>query len=199
MNKHAQDLYVGEIRNQAILALQATDTINECIRVLEDKSRPWAERSPYMSNTFRAIHSFLTHASNISKLFRPVVQATPPTKAEKLKKWQRTTDRGVFLRALYTIQSPHIFENRDLRNHLEHFDERLDEFAEELDASTTGKAYADMGIGPIATMFNGIRPDFILRHYETTGVFIFRGIDYDLMAIERGVSEVVNKSTQLLA
>ncbi len=200
MEKSTQNLYVREIQTQANLALRANQGIIDCLAILRDNSREWRDRQEFMLTTYKEIHSFLTHASNISKLFWPVVNATPPTanKPDKLAKWQRTTDRGDFLRTLYSMRPSNVLENRDLRNHLEHYDERLDDFSAERDLRTTGKGYADMGIGPIGGIV-GPQASFILRHFDqSNGDFIFRGAHYDLPTIKRAIEEVLNNSNQLL-
>jgi len=197
MQKDTQDIYVREIKTQAELAAYAGLDLNKYLAILADKNVPVGQRSEAIPQVFRAIHSLLTHASNISKLFWPVgVDGnTAPTNPSKLKRWQR----GQYLRILFSIASPNALEKRTLRDHLEHFDERLDKLAEEREVSTTGKAVVDLVIGPRFTPEQGIRLDFILRHFSRLEEkFIFQGEDYDFRAIDNAVGEVLNKARQLL-
>jgi hypothetical protein len=197
MQRDTQNLYVGEIRTQAELAAYAGLDINRYLAVLADRDSPIGPRSEAISQVFRSIHSLLTHASNISKLFWPVGADgdVPPTNATKLKRWQR----GQYLRSLFNITSPNALEKRTLRDHLEHFDERLDKLAEAREVSTTGKTVVDLVIGPRFTPEQGLRPDFVLRHFsKLEEKVIFQGEDYDFRAIDDAVGEVLGRARQLL-
>jgi hypothetical protein len=63
-------------------------------------------------------------------------------------------------------------ELRDARNHLQHFDERLDEWA----ATTENGNYVDSNVGPLSAL------DLpVLRHYDPARqVFTFRSEDLEI-------------------
>jgi len=70
-------------------------------------------------------------------------------------------------------------EATDLRNDLEHIDERLDRWY----ARSTSHNYIDANIGPAGSIV-GIARANIFRHYDpATGVVTFWGRDYSIPAI----------------
>lgn len=130
MEKHTQAIYVREIRHQAELGLISANSITVTYNHLHSRQLREDGFGSVVA-VFRELHSLLTHASNISKLFWPVV-GDQPKKPEKLAVWNRKVQRGEFLRALYGMADDNALASRELRNHLEHFDERLDDFSVEL-------------------------------------------------------------------
>jgi hypothetical protein len=195
MDKRTQDIYVREIKHQAELGLISANSIDEVIKLLKTRGQRAGGFSPVVA-AFREMHSMLTHASNLSKLFWPEL-GSQPKKPDKLVQWRRKVDRAEFLRQLYVIDDSNILADRDLRNHLEHFDERLDDFSAELEASGMF-GYVDVAILDAWGM-SGPRPDFILRQYRTDiGSFIFRGKPYSMRTIALAIKEVWDKSITLL-
>lgn len=199
MDDFHQLVYVTELKTQSALAILAIKELTSSIETIRDKSVPESDRFSHNLSSFRHIHSFLTHASNVSKLFWPMVSVEPPKKPDKLIKWQFTTNRGQELRTLYDIQPGNALENRELRNHMEHFDERLDEFLAERDNIIGQVVTADMIIGPVNSEIGGLKPDFFIRQYDPyDGIFTFRGIQYKVPVIDSAVVKVYKKSVELL-
>jgi hypothetical protein len=68
----------------------------------------------------------------------------------------------------------------DLRNHLEHFDERLDRWYR----TSSNHNHADFIIGPAERTIVGIAPGDVFRHFDPeTGEVIFWGEHYSLTAL----------------
>jgi hypothetical protein len=91
-----------------------------------------------LTHTFwYSVDSFLMATGNISKTFWPTKPPMPP-KEERHdgweedweKGWERNKLRGEELRKILAIddESPFRKDNRTLRDHFEHFDERLDKW-----------------------------------------------------------------------
>jgi hypothetical protein len=112
---------------------------------------------------------------------------------------QRKIERGEFLRNLYDVQATSPIANRDLRNHLEHFDERLDAFF--VDAAANGlTAIVDKNITPVAAVPNSLGLGAILRHLDPNTLnFIFRGVSYDLQTIYAQAIGIREQSIAFLA
>lgn len=153
--------YVAELKGQIEYVKLSVKALDETIR------------SNNVQETFRNLHSFLTHAACISKLFWP-----PRQKSEA---------RGVFLRELLSVKketSPGL-SNRSLRNSLDHFDERLDEAL----AKGQGKLFADSNIGPVGAIALGT--ELVFRHYDPTSrIYTFREQDFDLGQICKEVGDI---------
>lgn len=141
-------IYLCEINTQCNYALQAITEFNACLRQNDTKG------------FFRAVHSFLTHASNISKLLWPV-------KERGKLKYQRATKRAEFLRNYLDLPEDHILKNRELRNHLEHYGERLDDWVEK----SSRHNYIDHNIDP-RNMFSGVEQSDIMRHFDPSIILL---------------------------
>ncbi len=73
-----------------------------------------ASKSP--SEIVASVHEALGHAAALSRFFFPVEKKALPRA------------RAARLRQLFTVSNGSALQDRDLRNALEHFDERLDEY-----------------------------------------------------------------------
>jgi hypothetical protein len=84
----------------------------------------------------------------------------------------------------------HRLKSRTLRNHLEHYDERIDDWAEQ----TEGKRIADWNIGAISDLRKNLptfQPTEIMRHYDPdTKEFIFRGEVFNLQTLLADVDDI---------
>jgi hypothetical protein len=68
----------------------------------------------------------------------------------------------------------------DLRNHLEHYDERLDRWYR----TSARHIHADFIIGPVATTIGGADSGDVFRHFDPqTGDVIFWGEHYSILAL----------------
>jgi hypothetical protein len=100
--------------------------------------------------------------------------------------------RGQALRDEFGLQSNHPIENRELRNHFEHFDERLDDWAEK--SKSRGMATI---IGPNRTA--GIEDSDIIHHYDpATKIYSFRGKPFDVQKLVDGVDDIYQKTCKFL-
>jgi hypothetical protein len=153
--------YVAELERQIEYVKLSAKALDETIR------------SNNVQETFRNLHSFLTHAACISKLFWPPEQ--------------KSKARGVFLRELLSVKeetSPGL-SNRSLRNSLDHFDERLDEAF----SKGHGKLFVDSNIGSVGAIDLG--PELVFRNYDPTSrIYTFREQDFDLGQICKEVGDI---------
>jgi hypothetical protein len=102
MEKYLEQLFLFELKQQCIFAIQAYNNIVNAL-----KSRDG-------DNTWLYLELFLIAAAKISIIFWP--QRSPYKK------------RGEELRNLLSIQDTVAFKATGPRNHLEHFDERLEDW-----------------------------------------------------------------------
>jgi hypothetical protein len=188
MDEFAQSIYLREVIGQAKLALYAAAQVSATLTALNSNAKIPQER--LVGETFRGLHSFLTHASNVSRLLWP----TDPRKC----KGETTDDyntrrsdveaRGRLLRGMLCIpDSGHPLEDRPLRDHLEHFDERLDEWQSRVGR----KGFMDWHIGP-TNIVSGMPVKDQLRAFNpATATFTFRDEAFNLQLLVDALDQLV--------
>lgn len=126
--------------------------------------------------------TFVHRAASISRIF------WPPGGFKKESRL-RSQRRGDHLRSSLKIGADHPIQSRTLRDNFEHFDERLDEWAEE----SKNKNLVHKFIGPRSAV-RGIEDGDIILHYDpTTKIFAFRGQKFDLQALVNGVTDISSR------
>lgn len=171
MDQHVLSIYLGEIETQCTFALNATQQLNQALNTLSGGENPTNDhnvRKLAQSEVFRSIHSLLTHASNVSRLLWP--SRPKDSKAE----------RGRILRkALGIPDDDYPLKSRRLRDHLEHFDERLDEWQE----TSAGRTFVQDNIGPWGSVA-GVDELDVMRWYDQVARrLIFRGESIDIQEL----------------
>ena len=117
------------------------------------------------------------HSANISKIIWPSKEET----------------RSEILEAL-GLPSELSLRNRRLRNHLEHYDERLEEWYRE----SKYHIYVDLNLVP-PNAIAGIDPRDMLRNLDPTTLrFLFRGEEYDLKRLYQEIDTIHKKATEWL-
>jgi hypothetical protein len=162
------DAFLGEVVSQATYCLDAAASVDSS---LADQD---------LDSVYRALHSVLTHAGNISKLLWP-------GHVKDKEKQTRMAARAARLLARMKLPSPvsDVLRKRTLRNHLEHFDERLDDWAEQ-----SAQGLVDRNIGP-REMIQGVPQRAWLRHYDPSRrEFTFRGDVFDLAQLVGTIEQV---------
>lgn len=166
-------VYLQEVELQCRYAENAVGDYNFILeKLLEEDS---TDRREYLQNeVFRTLHSFLTHTSNVSKLLWPTGTG-------------RAKRRGRRLRSLLSVTDDNPLRSRTLRNHLEHFDERLDTWAEE----TGGNLFLNV-IGPRSAVLadEGITVIPLRWLDSETAHFHFRGEEFDLQELADAAKEL---------
>ena len=147
-------IYLGEIQTQITFAKRAFE---EYLRALAASDIP---------SVFYHVHHFLIHATNIDKLID--VDAN--------------SFRGQYLASLFSGNIIDLKQFRRLRNHLEHFDERLDAWVKNF----SGHTFFDMNI---ITGAKGFPTKAFLRAMDGY-IFRFHGEDYDLQALHSEVEKL---------
>ena len=119
-----------------------------------------------ISGIFLHIHHFVVHSSNIDKLLDP----------------KPGSNRDAILKGHIDLNGINLKPFRKLRNHLEHFDERLDMWVADYD----GYPFFDMNT---VTGAKGFPKKAFLRAIDGD-VFKFHGEDYSLPAIYAEVLKI---------
>lgn len=151
MNKTEQDYWVemsiGEILTQAKFAKIAYMNID-----------PKAEEG--VDSVFSSIHSFLSHCASMSKL---------------LKAKNGETESSQSIGAVLKIDDISMIHDREFRNNLEHYDERIRRWIRKF---ALGANVGTYNIGPKKS-FQVSNMIFVSHFDPTTGLFTF--IDKDLL------------------
>lgn len=153
-------IYIGEARTQIDFAKKCYAAYLHGVKVND------------VRETFFQLHHFIVHAVNVDKL----LDAKPGS------------ERAMILSGHLNLGGIDLKPFRRLRNHLEHFDERLDMWVSKYD----GHPFFDMNI---VTGARGFRQYAFLRALDGD-VFMFHGEDYPLTLLHEQLLEIEKRITQ---
>jgi len=164
MEKMLLRIFQREVERQTRFALMAFSDLEAALK-MGDIDRIWY-----------AVQGFLVAAGNVSKLLWPSRPSVP--------------NRGEELRLSLDVPDDSILAPRTFRNHFEHFDERLEQWA----ASSQRKNFVDSNVGPTG-MISGLEPGDYLRNLDTTRHAVtFRGDTYLLKPLVEALSNLYVKA-----
>ena len=174
MDEFIESIYLRELIAQCEFGVGSVQRMN---KVLENQGSP--------SEFFREAGDFLQHSSAVSRLLWP-----PGSNSRSIKK--RAKKRGAHLRNSLEIDDTHSLKERTLRDHFEHFDERLDDWAE----TSPHKNMVDNMIGPRSAIGgDSIKDQDIMRLFDpATKILIFRGERFDVQALVNGLTDIHTKA-----
>lgn len=133
---------------------------------------------------FGPAQTLVHHAAAVSRIF------WPPVIRDKHAR-QRSQRRGDALRKAIGIANGHPVQNRALRDHFEHFDERLDDWAER----SKNRNIVKQLVGPrTAIGGDAITDEDIIHHYDpATKVYAFRGEKFKVQELANGLDDIYAK------
>lgn len=174
MDDHLILIYLGQVKQECEAALRAVSMINSALQ------------DPGRSDVFIPLQAFVHHTAAVSRIF------WPPGARDKHAR-QRSQRRGELLRQSIGIHSPHVIQARTLRDHLEHFDERLDDWAER----SKRRNIVHRMVGPRQAIGgDGIEDGDIIHHFDPAQkAYAFRGEHFDIQALVLGVEDVYLKAS----
>ncbi len=160
MDPFVTKVFLSEVATQCEFALRAIDLFRQAMAAGDTRG------------VFFCAQAFLGATGNVSKLLWP-------TDA-------KYSARGDELRKILGVPDDSPVAPRTFRNHFEHFDERLEEWA----AKSKRKNFVDSNIlGPQGIV--GIdREDFLRNLDPTTLHLTFRGDAYDLATVEEALKKL---------
>lgn len=163
MEKQHLIMYLHEIKSQCTFAKMSYSLIDG---KLNDSDEFWF-----------GIQSYLAAVGNLSKL---------------LFGFSRDNPRAITLRSKLDISDSSLLKSRDLRNHFEHYDERLDRWI----ASTEDGNYIDRAIGQ-KELFN-FGSTIIQRMFDPkTYILSYQDEEYNLAAVHKEVMTLSAKADQV--
>jgi len=160
MKPLAETVFIGEIVLQSKIAELAAKRLS-AIKDNFDQVEVWS-----------SIQSILVAAGNVSKILWP-----------QEKKY---AVRGKRLRELLKVDDNNILSDRSLRNHFEHYDDRIEKWFK----GKSSAVYSDLAIDPLKSM----RRNFPTNHHRAydplTQTLTFRGESFDLAAVLKELKEI---------
>lgn len=195
MDDFLKSVYVKEVKSQAVFSINAILYLNEALRGMHVVEGDGNDHKTLHSEVFRQTHSFLTHASNVSRLFWPprLNKKKDESTEDYVKRAQFTKDRGLKLRELFSLNDQSPLKSRELRDHLEHYDERLDHWSN----TSKRRIICSDTIGP-PNIVSGIEATDSMRWFDpTTNSFLFRGESYSLQPIVTEISILPDKAENI--
>jgi hypothetical protein len=177
MNDFLKGVYLRQVKEECEFCLAAVNRMNE---ILETDAK---------GDFFREALDLIHHAAAVSRIF------WPPGCKDKIKR-ARAQRRGQTLRNELGINSNHPVQNRTLRDHFEHFDERLDDWAENSKhQNIIGRLFGPRN----AVGGNSIDDSDIIHHYDpSTKIYSFRGEPFDVQDLVTGINDIHQKASAFL-
>lgn len=186
------EVYLRELSTQCQFAMRAVGQVNTALSADSDD----VPQQTAHGEVFRGLHSFLTHASNVSKLLWPTSpwKRDDESEEEYERRREHMKQRARKLREMLDVEEgeEHPLKDRQLRNHLDHYDERLDHWAT---TSERRNLVSDM-IGP-PDAIKGIEASDRMRTFDPgEGEFIFRGEHHDIQELATAVERLHSRAEE---
>jgi hypothetical protein len=193
MDDRLRDVFLSELKKQCEFAMGGVSQINNALKGVQERDSTPEQSQFYHNEVFRGLHSFLTHSSNVSRILWPPFpqKKKKETNADFKKRCQKLPRvvRSETIKDYLGFDDGHILKERRLRDHLEHYDERLDDWGEN---SEHRNIVTDMIGDPRA--ISGIDEKDRMRTFNPNGAkYIFRGEEYDVQAIASSIEGLLKK------
>jgi len=178
MDDHLIRVYLSMAKEDCERAIAAVQALNVAL-----------QQGPG-GDPFGPAQALVLHAAAISRMFWP-----PGSKDKHAR--VRAQRRGEALRQAIDIPQGHPVQSRALRDHIEHFDERLDDWAER----SRHRNIVHRLVGPRSAIGgNAIDDSDITHHYDPeVKVYVFRGERFDIQALTSGVDDIYARINARLA
>jgi hypothetical protein len=161
---------------------QAKDECERCFHSIKNMNS--IIRQKVEGDFFQHALDLIHHSAAVSIIF------WPPGGRNKLST-KRAHRRGQFLRDLLQLSSGHPVQNRALRDHFEHFDERLDDWAE----TSKNRIIIQRLFGPRSSIGGNVVQDSdIIYHFDpATNILGFKGEHFDIQELASGIDDIFKK------
>lgn len=156
----AEMVFISEIVLQSKIAELAAERLS-AIKPNSDQIEVWS-----------SIQSILVAAGNVSKILWPSNKAS--------------AERGERLRELLQVDDNNILADRSLRNHFEHYDERIEDWFNK----QASAVYSDLAVDPFKTIWGNIPTNHHRAYDPLTQTLTFRGVSFELAAVLEELKEI---------
>jgi hypothetical protein len=170
--KFVDEMFLGEIEVEARYCIAAATSLNAAL----GQAR--------VDDAFRALHSLLAHAAMVSKFLWPGAVRGSKDKVGRMKRRATRIRRSLQLSRLQLAP----LRRRTLRDHLEHFDERLDDWGQ-----SHADGLVDRVIGPRGILGKRFSR-FTIRQYDPgSRIYVFKNERFNISAIIQSVRLIAQK------
>ena len=160
MKALAEMVFISEIVLQSKIAELAAKRLS-AIKDNFDQIEVWS-----------SIQSILVAAGNVSKILWP-----------QEKKY---AVRGKRLRELLKVDDNNILSDRSLRNHFEHYDDRIEKWFK----GKSSAVYSDLAIDPFKSIWGNVPTNHHRAYDPLSHTLTFRGESFDLAAVLKELKEI---------
>lgn len=158
----AEMVFIGEIVLQSKIAELAAKRLSAS-KDSSDQIEVWS-----------SIQTILVAAGNVSKILWPA---------------KEYAERGERLREVLKVYDNNILSDRSLRNHFEHYDERIEDWFKKQSSAV----YSDLAIDPFKSIWGNVPSNHHRTYDPLTQTLTFRGESFDLAAVLKELKEIRNK------
>ncbi|MBU1121178.1 MAG: hypothetical protein KKF54_00560 [Candidatus Omnitrophica bacterium] len=162
-NELAEMVFVSEVVLQSKIAELAAKRLS-AIKDNFDQIEVWS-----------SIQSILVAAGNVSKILCP-----------QEKKY---AVRGKRLRELLKVEDNNILSDRSLRNHFEHYDDRIEDWFK----NQSSAVYSDLAVDPFKSIWGNVPSNHHRAYDPLTQTLTFRGESFELAAVLKELKEIRSK------
>ena len=186
MNRLVLRVFQREVQRQCRFAMIASEEMENALRLSETSEI--AESIIHDEYFWYSLQAFLIAVGNVSKLLWP----SPPRSGKQ----QIIPDRGERLRESLDVPEDSCLQSRRLRNHFEHFDERLEGWANPKKLAhsmiDSNFVYSDLlDEGKLNSVFHNV-----FRNYDPErNIAIFQGERYELRPMFNEVEKLWQKAS----
>jgi hypothetical protein len=167
INGLAEMVFIAEIVKQTKFAKRTAERLQATIDHF-DELEVWC-----------SIQSILVAAGNVSKILWPSRKSSAA--------------RGEKLRALLDVDMGNLLSDRKLRNHFEHYDERIEDWFEK----NRSAVYMDSRIDPFESNWTSNTTNIHRAYNPLTQTLTFRGESVDLGKLLNALEEIRHKCRYL--
>ena len=163
--------YIQSMLFNSESATQSIETFKAVLHDISESSPEDSLSEPSCHYVLDQLQNVVLHAASLSRYFWPVRQG---------HEW-----RGAYLRNVFAMSDQSPLKSRELRNAIEHFDERLDKY---LENGIVGYILPEY-VGPVSK-FTGVPVHLFRAYYIDSGVFELLGQRYEMSPIAIEVERV---------
>lgn len=180
-------LLVGEIRRNCDFAILAFEDMSKYANAVNNNE---------LNRFWLSTESFLIAVANISKILWP----TPPDPCKKCNFRPQPnvamTSRRESLRKLLSVEESSLIRSRKFRNHFEHYDERIEEWA----TRPGKKLIFDSNIGAVKSIIQNSNQSIShRRNFDSSNFVLYFGDEeYHVNEIIKAVKDLKDKSLVLM-
>jgi hypothetical protein len=178
----AQVLFIGEIQRQCKFALIACETIEKSLHIMGHET----DKEKQLDRFWYSVQSFLVSVANISKILWPSTPCGLVLDPDVISS-------RIALRTLLSVDEDSILKSRSFRNHFEHFDSRIEEWAKK----TKDRRVIDSNVLP-SYLIAGYDPMSMMRNFDpSTYELTFRDRRYQFRLVVDAIKELFEKATSV--